>query len=225
MSRISTVRGVSTVKTRQKRRSTEEVRELLLGAARELFTANGYDATSTRDICARAGVARNLLFSNFENKQQLFEAAVLAPFSEFLDGYAQAWTQLAPDATPEQLVETWVRRLYDLAQDNRVLLATSVARRITIGGDAGHDVLDVLADMFDELDEFTRKHGIDRRYAVDGPISTGAAAAMVIGSVLFRDLVFARRSRPELDRDRLVRELTTMIVDGIAHRPPLAAAE
>jgi len=61
---------VGTVKTRQKRRSTDEVRELLLGAARELFTANGYDATSTRDICTRAGVARNLLFSNFENKQQ-----------------------------------------------------------------------------------------------------------------------------------------------------------
>ena len=49
-------------------------RERLLGAARAVFAAKGYQAATTREIAARAGVAELTLFRHFSSKQGLFEA-------------------------------------------------------------------------------------------------------------------------------------------------------
>jgi AcrR family transcriptional regulator len=49
-------------------------RERLLGAARSVFAGKGYQAATTREIAARAGVAELTLFRHFTSKQGLFEA-------------------------------------------------------------------------------------------------------------------------------------------------------
>jgi AcrR family transcriptional regulator len=43
------------------------------GAARELFTARGFAATSIDDIGRRAGVAKGAVYHHFESKEQIFE--------------------------------------------------------------------------------------------------------------------------------------------------------
>jgi hypothetical protein len=54
---------------RRARRTSDEIRTRLLDAARELFAEKGYEATTTRDICARSGVAQTQLFHNFGGKE------------------------------------------------------------------------------------------------------------------------------------------------------------
>lgn len=136
--------------------------------------------------------------------------------ADFLQDYARAWEQDAPEQDPEQRIESWVQRLYDLAQQNRTLLITSVARR-AVGKDADHDVVDALADMLEGLQELTKIQSEAHAYYLDAPVSVGAAAAMVIGTVLLQDLVFPRGTeRP--DRERVVDEVTTVILHGISHR-------
>lgn len=49
-------------------------RERLLDAARAIFAEKGYQASTTREIAARAGVAELTLFRHFNSKQGLFEA-------------------------------------------------------------------------------------------------------------------------------------------------------
>jgi AcrR family transcriptional regulator len=49
-------------------------RERLLGAAQSVFAEKGYQAATTREIAARAGVAELTLFRHFSSKQGLFEA-------------------------------------------------------------------------------------------------------------------------------------------------------
>src|SRR5262245_21386541 len=75
----------------RQRRSSREVRELLLGAAGDPFRSQGYDTTTTRQIAERAGVSEPRLFKHFGTKHQLFEAAMLAPFAQLIDDYTASW--------------------------------------------------------------------------------------------------------------------------------------
>ena len=45
-----------------------------MAAARDLFAINGYDATTTTEILAEAGVSRGAMYHHFETKRDVFEA-------------------------------------------------------------------------------------------------------------------------------------------------------
>jgi AcrR family transcriptional regulator len=55
-------------------RQAEATHQLLVSVARELFTEQGYAATSVEDIIQRAGVARGALYHHFTGKDALFRA-------------------------------------------------------------------------------------------------------------------------------------------------------
>lgn len=55
-------------------RQAEATRELLIEAARDLFTTQGYAATSIDHIIGRAAVARGALYHHFPGKEALFKA-------------------------------------------------------------------------------------------------------------------------------------------------------
>lgn len=61
------------VKTLRERQA-EATRQLLVSVARELFTTQGYAATSIEEIIGRAGVARGALYHHFDGKDALFRA-------------------------------------------------------------------------------------------------------------------------------------------------------
>ena len=48
----------------------------MLGAARELFAAEGYSGVSTEELVRRAGVTRGALYHHFADKRDLFRALV-----------------------------------------------------------------------------------------------------------------------------------------------------
>jgi AcrR family transcriptional regulator len=63
-------------------RQAEATRQLLVSVARELFTEQGYAATSVEDIIQRAGVARGALYHHFSGKDALFRAVYEAVQAE-----------------------------------------------------------------------------------------------------------------------------------------------
>ncbi len=59
-------------------------RARILGSAWTLFLANGYTATSTRDIATHAKIGNGTLFSHFENKEHLLRELMLQQLSEVI---------------------------------------------------------------------------------------------------------------------------------------------
>lgn len=60
--------------TTRKTEQSDATRSALLRVARELFTTNGYAATSTTEIADRAGVTRGALYHHFPAKEDVFRA-------------------------------------------------------------------------------------------------------------------------------------------------------
>ena len=98
------------------RRAPAEKRERLLTAARELFAANGFDATSTAQIAKAAGVSEGILFHHFGSKKGLF--VTLA--DDFLQAAAAA---VMPEDGRELTEERIVRGAFDYADQHPALYA------------------------------------------------------------------------------------------------------
>jgi len=79
-------------KPRRKRRSTQEIVDLIIDAASSEFGENGYAQTTTAAIARRADVAEALIFNHFGSKANLFRKAVFKPlddhFSNFIANHA-----------------------------------------------------------------------------------------------------------------------------------------
>ncbi len=58
-------------------------KEAIHAAATELFAEKGFTATSTREICQRAGITKPVLYYYFGSKEQLFQELILDAFNEY----------------------------------------------------------------------------------------------------------------------------------------------
>jgi TetR/AcrR family transcriptional regulator len=65
-------------------------KESLRRAAAELFARKGYAASSTREICQRAGVTKPVLYYHFGNKAQLCEELLMDAANEYHRGLCHA---------------------------------------------------------------------------------------------------------------------------------------
>jgi AcrR family transcriptional regulator len=202
--------------------SRNDARARILAAARSLFTANGYRPTTTKAISLLAGVAEPTLFRLFGSKSDLFEAAIIEPFSEFIDGWIRSWHEFSTDSSVEQLAESLVDGLFKLVQQDRRLFqelmearadpsntlhqsALSISTRLREGLRAVHDVgLEIASD-----------HHLDR---LDPPATIASVAAMVIGAVVLEDWIVPVGLRSP-SRARMIKEIAMLIAYGISGRP------
>ena len=102
-----------------KAEQAQRQRRALLDAARELFAARGYEATSTEEIVRSIGVTRGTLYHHFRNKAALFEAV----YQEQRIALAQAISeriQVAESASRQQIMRTVCHAFIDTAADSSV---------------------------------------------------------------------------------------------------------
>jgi AcrR family transcriptional regulator len=104
----------------QRRRSPAALRTLILEAARVEFGAQGYKATSNRDVARRAGVALSVLYRHFDTKAELFSEAVMEPFVRAFERLGSDWLgQLGEPLSDEELMELFVRDMLTNLADNQ----------------------------------------------------------------------------------------------------------
>jgi AcrR family transcriptional regulator len=184
-----------------RRRSSQEVRELLLDAARRTFVARGYAHSSTREIAEAAGVSEALLFRYFGTKAKVFEMAVVAPFQRLMDATVAGWRR-----------GNDVGWLYDLLSQNRdLVVALLAAQAHELDLSDKPELADALArlHMAAELESAVR--GLDGVDVRPVPVTF----AMVFALAVFADWLFPPDGRPS--RERVVRDITHCMLEGLAH--------
>lgn len=93
---------------RRRDQQKSETRDLVVEAARALFEEKGWEAATTRDVAARAGVAVGTVFAHFPDKRALLAAAL---HDQVAGALAEAWATLPERGVLDQLLHV-AGRLY-----------------------------------------------------------------------------------------------------------------
>jgi AcrR family transcriptional regulator len=73
----------------------QQTRAKVLTAARRLFSEQGYEGATIRDIAAAAGMSTGAVFANFTDKSDLFREIMLTDMSALADAMSGAATSAA----------------------------------------------------------------------------------------------------------------------------------
>ncbi|MDE2597774.1 MAG: TetR family transcriptional regulator [Sphingomonadales bacterium] len=198
---------------RRKRRSSEEIADLVLDAAAEEFEASGYAGATTAAIARRAGVAEAQIFRLYPTKQDLFRAAVFQPlnrhFSEF---QSRNLAPVGETETARTLAHRYIDELQDfMARHSRMLRSLVVASAYAPETTGTPGEIEGLADYFDTgAAMMTQRVGGEAR--VDPRLMVRVSFAAVLASVMFRDWLFPAGMADEAAIRRAIGEF---VIDGI----------
>ena len=208
---------------KQSRRPPHEVRSLILEAAHRLFTENGYHGTKTREIAEAAEVGESVVFRNYGSKAELFQAAILMPFTDFVTQFAASWDRRPPASSdPEEITRSFVKGFYNFAVEHRELLLTLTAAQVR-GGDpalaqVAADMSERFADGLGVMRRVLLSQGTARDYEnLDPPVTVAVAVGSVLSVLLLADWLFPTyEKRPS--KARQIEELTQMLLHGVSGR-------
>jgi AcrR family transcriptional regulator len=200
------------------RRPRGEPRRLLLESARELFSRQGYDATSTREIAERAGVSETLMFRYFGSKAGLFRESLVVPFIEYIEDLNTKWQSGALDTlSDEGFAYQLVGDLFDLFRANRglvvMLWAADSYSSKELAETGIYEIekeLKVLAKL--GATETVRRDNLPLH---SHELATRAMLAMVAGMAVFGKAFYGKRTP---SRNAIVEELTQSILYGRKYR-------
>lgn len=223
----TTSSGTPSLDKPAKRRSSTEVRRLILQAALHLFAENGYAATSTLEIATRAGVAESVIFRQFGDKAALFSQAALEPFGQFIQKLESVWDEVDDAGSGDetfmlQLITELHRHVRSHKDELRSLLLTGsgdgqpteISRAQQAFGRSLNQALPVGAAW-----ENDRGRQVPRLW-----LRIRLAIAMVTAMVLFEDWFLAARpdGAEPLGENDLAKEIAGAVIRGLItdQRPP-----
>lgn len=195
----------------------------MLSAADRLFTEQGYHAVRTRDIADAAGVGESVVFRNFGSKADLFEVAILTPFSQFIDSWAKSWDRRPPSSSdPEVITRTFVKGIYAFVDEHRALLSTLMAAQMVGDDPRLAEVASVVAQQFTESLLVMRRvlltQGDARHYEkLDPPLTVAVSVGSILSLLVMPDWLFPSFERRP-SRARQIEELTQMLLYGVSGR-------
>lgn len=216
------VRKVAEKPAARQRRSSSEVRTLILKTARELFLKHSYDRTSTRMIATAAGVAEPMIFRHFGTKERLFEHAVFMPFAEFVDSYIKRRIHHEFDSSSrEELGLKYVTSLYELLDQNRGLVRELliIGFRTNWRSIRTDDLDSPFGQLFRQLDEISaRQMAAGQQRGSDARVMTRISFGAILAMIIFNGWLFPQKaSRPT--KEKFIEELTGFLLYGTTPTP------
>src|SRR3989344_5684347 len=93
MKHVSGIEGQSEARVRMPTRralAKQQTRAKVLAAARQLFSTEGYEGATIRDIAAAAGMSTGAVFANFADKSELFREIMVADLAALEEAMIEA---------------------------------------------------------------------------------------------------------------------------------------
>ncbi|NMO91583.1 TetR/AcrR family transcriptional regulator [Actinomycetospora sp. TBRC 11914] len=192
------------------RRSSAEIRAVLLDSASHAFAEQGFANTTTRRIAQRAGTSEAVLFRHFDTKADLFAAAVIEPFSAFITRFSNRWTFVEELRPAEQPVREFVSELYPVIREQRDVILTLTA---AYQHEPGLEDDGTMAVLLDRIETVAIREMSARGWAhLDLPIAVRLAFAMVVGAGLFKEWIYANSDA--VDDQAIMDQMVTVLLDG-----------
>jgi AcrR family transcriptional regulator len=133
-------------------------RQRILAAAGQLFAANGFDASTTRDIAEAAGIATGTVFNYFPTKEAILAALVAESAHEACEEFERGGHEA--ESFEEELfafVAAGLRKLRPLRKHLTVLLETALSPLVAASED-GEPSLRL--SHLETVARLARKHGL-----------------------------------------------------------------
>lgn len=176
---------------RAPRRSTAEVRALIVDAATRLFTERGFTQTTMRDVAADAGIALSVLYRQFESKERLFSATFVAPFLESFERFRDSRSAIDGDEPGDQrVVAEFIADLHHNLESHRRTIITLLGALEDPGTELIDEVRAGLGEAWQNLHLAGPASAASHERERDANM---LVVAMVAGLVLFQPWVIAAR--------------------------------
>ncbi|MEG3849095.1 helix-turn-helix domain-containing protein [Microcoleus sp. herbarium19] len=95
-----------------------DTKKRILQAAQRLFARSGYDATTTRDLAAAAGVAEGTLFRHFDNKKAILVEVATEGWVELL---TDLLTELSEMGSYKAVAQVMRRRMLNIRENSDMM--------------------------------------------------------------------------------------------------------
>jgi len=201
------------VRTRSARRAEHaaDTRDALIGAARRLFAAHGFDGTGTEQIVAEARVTRGALYHHFRDKADIFRAAMAEAAADVATRLIDE--QTATDAqSPMAEIREGVSAFLDVCVDGDFQRIVLVDGPRVLGSDAWEDLVEQYGRGI--LEEWLERC-VGTGDLEDMPLR--ALARLLIAMLTEASLAIARADDPQSERAAFG-ETLDRILTGL--RPP-----
>lgn len=191
-------------------------RQLLLTAARDIFAERGFKGTSTRDVAERAGVTEVMIFRHFGTKANLFQEAIVAPFTSFIQQYISDYRSRRHGVRSpyEEGLDLYTGLFEVLHGEREVLLALMAARQFDdLPSAAASQVDQAFADVLGVMEEVVGTESIERGFSgFDLGPTVRTMFAMVLSVALHGDWMGLHNDDAY---QRVVEAMTTLTVRGL----------
>jgi AcrR family transcriptional regulator len=186
--------------------SGKERREQLLDVGRSLFAEKGFEATSTEEIAARAGVSKPIVYEHFGGKEGLYAVVVDREMQSLLDRVTGALTAGHPRELLEQAALALLTYIEDETDGFRILVrdspvASTSGTFSSLLNDIASQVEYILAGEF-------RARGFEPRLS-------GLYSQALVGMVALTGQWWLEARRPK--RDEVAAQLVNLAWHGLSH--------
>lgn len=189
----------------------EEQRETILNAARTVFAAHDYYGTSIERVAREAGVARQLVYSLFGGKDELFIAVVDDACVRVIETMT---TGLGSDAPARKLIRSRVTALFEIIERQPEIAAIIRIAEYGGFGPAKEEVARGRRRIEDSLASlFSASWGT----GLADPTPEASRLLSLISLSMVEAVGFRQPSEPAWDAEGTIDFLTEFILGAVAH--------
>jgi len=189
----------------------QATRHALIDAARDLFGANGYAATSLDEVVEAADVTKGALYHHFENKAGLFAAVYKSVKRDLARQVADA--QMPPE--PWDSLVAGARKWVEVHTDPAVVQIVLRDARAVLSSEAWHEVDRQWGTV---IVRSALRRAIN--HGVLAPAPLAALATIVRGAYTEACMLVAESDDPDADREAAL-DIIVRLLSGL--RAPSAA--
>jgi AcrR family transcriptional regulator len=207
------------IKAAVARRRPSDLRARIIEAAERVFASKRYTDVTTEEIAAEADVTRSVLYRHFENKDDLFREAVIAPFVMALGQYSKTWHAQEHEPWDEmRLMRAMVGAFYDMFSAHRgaVLALASDGADAAVIADVTAAIDDGFAEIFAIGAQEQRLRGWFPSEGLQMSIRL-AIGTIASAAVLDRLVLPSGTARPK--REAIIEHVCALTVYGLRLRP------